>query len=276
MGIALAIALVLMNLIVHEMSHAYAMARYGVELEKAGIGIPVPGLTVTLRLPRLSVPVTFSPLLLIAYVKPTDKGQKQLDALPYEKKATIFGVGILSNAVISALLLPVYLYWIDWQFSAVPMVLWILLGGVAAIGLLGIVMPRKVSAYVLPVSGIVMMAGLVWMLAPGFMADPGYAVTHGGAVVDGAAQVGGPVMIARLIGQASDPIFALVLGMMIGNGLAVANMLPLPPFDGGHISRAYLTEMFGPRVAKAVSTVLAFVGLFFIFMVLAGDVMSFF
>ncbi len=71
----------------HEAGHAYFMRKHGVEIKEFGIGIGSIGKQLfyftsrTIRLPFLTItlpPIAFHPLLIGAYVVPTEDGEKYL------------------------------------------------------------------------------------------------------------------------------------------------------------------------------------------------------
>jgi len=87
-----------------------------------------------------------------------------------------------------------------------------------------------------------------------------------------APPVSGVVGVVFVIGgliQAYPPIFLLWTAGVLSANLALINILPIPPFDGGGIAVAGLQAIFGERATRPVVRlaqfvgILVFVGLFF-------------
>src|SRR3989344_7886288 len=94
----------------HEAGHAYFMRKHGVEIKEFGIGIGSIGKQLfyftsrTIRLPFLTVtlpPIAFHPLLIGAYVVPTEDGEKYLQNLPLKARMQIFGGGVYINILLA-------------------------------------------------------------------------------------------------------------------------------------------------------------------------------
>jgi regulator of sigma E protease len=143
--------------------------------------------------------------------------------------------------------------------------------------------------------GVVFDAGdLSPALGPAIPHDPGSAIRKGGertvqalglvigalgnfvnAVATNPTQappVSGVVGIVFVIGgliQTYPPVFLLWTAGVLSANLALINILPIPPFDGGGIVVAGLQALFGERATRPVVRfaqllgVLVFVGLFF-------------
>ena len=70
MGILIALLVLTLVLALHEGGHALAMRKYGIPIAKAGLGIPIPYLTLSFKWPRIfgQTVITLSPIILGAYV----------------------------------------------------------------------------------------------------------------------------------------------------------------------------------------------------------------
>lgn len=239
---ALAITLVVLAIVVHEAGHAWAMKRYGVQIESAGIGF---GPGITLRPKRLGFPVKISPLVIGAYVKPSQAGATHMESLCAREQAVIYAAGPLMNIATAGIILVLL---IGGLFLTDPsdavMARLIALGVLALLALACYRWLEAVSLFVVPLVGALNLFALVWLL-----------LAKNGEGVDG------PIGIVELA-ISSSLKEAIVMGFIINVGLAITNMLPIPPLDGGRIVLAALKERLSidtlnKVTAAGVLTVLA-------------------
>src|SRR5919205_1067870 len=97
--VAIGVLLFVVSIVVHELGHAFAMRRYGVELDEIcllGVAGPVL-LSFYLRKVFGETPLTIRMIPLGAFVRPTEEGAQTAGALPYLKFAHIMGAGIANN-----------------------------------------------------------------------------------------------------------------------------------------------------------------------------------
>lgn len=238
MFFAIFIFLIMVALLVHELSHGKAMRKYGIEVPEAGLGLPIPYLP-SLAI-RLSNDFTFRIhlFLLGAYVSP--KNEKRIKNLSYRERAHIYGAGIMAN-IIMGLAMIILLMVVDMikrpegiahdclmiaLCSALILVFW-KFGG-------------KISAYVLPLLSPAMMGYLIWSV-----------FSHGAK-----ESLMGPIGIFTLGYGFSNPYQVLIYGAIVSIGLALTNLLPFWPMDGGRILTDFFKDRFclGEGFEKGVST----------------------
>lgn len=209
---AIAIGFLFLALVVHEAGHFVAMRRYGVEVEKAGIGF---GPSLRIYSKRLGVPLTFSPLLLGAYVKPTKEGGTRMLQLPVRKQAVIYAAGPLMNFATTGLLLaPVIAFRLFDGDTDKIVARAITLGVIAILAIACYKWLELVSTYVLPAIGLLHLV----LLAVVLTTDPG--------------GVDGPIGIVEF--ATSSTLFdAIMFGLVINLALGWVNLMPIIPLDGG-------------------------------------------
>ena len=78
----------------------------------------------------------------------------------------------------------------------------------------------------------------------------------------------GPVGIATQIGDIfwnSGPILTLYVAGILSANLAVVNILPFPPLDGGRMLMIVLKRLFGARISLRAEQLTYMVGFVFLF-----------
>ena len=83
-----------------------------------------------------------------------------------------------------------------------------------------------------------------------------------------APPVAGPVGIATQIGDVFwqlGPIFTLYVAGILSANLAVVNILPFPPLDGGRMLMITLKRLFGARISLRAEQLTYMVGFVFLF-----------
>lgn len=258
--------------VLHELAHWYEMERHGLRVVEAGLGVPIPYLTLKCTVMRRGHPVVlkFSPVLLGAYVKPD--GEHGLDGRCYRCVSDIAGAGPISHLVIAFALtasLPIiahfggYTVTFKTLFGVFQATSPVLSGACVLLAVLTWRFRSFISAYILPILG---MASLV-MLVVLILRQPEKLV---------APENGGPVAIGRLIrtvAQSAIQVISLLISLNIG--LALLNAMPLGPTDGGQIFNAAVSPRF-PRFARAFSIVGLVLILGLILVGLVNDARSFF
>jgi RIP metalloprotease RseP len=94
-------------------------------------------------------------------------------------------------------------------------------------------------------------------LAASFAADP-----------TGPPPVAGPVGIATQIGDVfwnAGPILTLYVAGILSANLALVNLLPIPPLDGGRMLMITLKRFFGRRISLRAEQLTYVVGMVFLF-----------
>lgn len=221
MSAALGILLLLIALIVHEAGHALAMMRRGIEIQEAGIGLPITGkLKLTFRSRFLPFPIVLTPALLGAYVRPTKKGTERLESMSYRDQAVCSGAGVVMNVVFGGALLCIVAS-ISVHSSANNqarlLVVSLIAGGVAAAAAIF----RRAFSRVMPVFGV---AGLLLLIF---------------SLIDSTENVGGPLTVVSTAASGKSLVDALKMGFVMSISLAYLNVLPLFPLDGGKIVSAF-------------------------------------
>lgn len=207
----------------HEAGHALAMRRYGIPIEEAGIGLPFAPRLVLPPTRRRPFRISVSPWLLAAYVTPAKTHADRINELPYIDQAWISGAGITVNAITGCTLGAVLsAIGNDWPKAAI-------LGGIAAAVA---VRPRHFCAYLAPALSIPVAVLTAWTL----FATIGQP--------EGPVGTGQALHTTTLFGAAS-------VTATIALGLALLNLLPFHPFDGGRIV-ASVAERWGGGKARLI------------------------
>lgn len=252
---ALGLGFMILCIALHELAHWHEMERHGIRVAKAGLGIPIPYLTLRFTITRKGQPVelSFSPLLLGAFVQPAGDETAVMSSLPYRKVADIAGAGPITHLLIfSALTAGVFCadgnpIW-GWYALAVPL-LWIF--------------RSHVASFLVPVLGLFCLYALVRVL-----------VIHPGAFVEKGN--GGPVAIGREVYAFSADLRSMVVTCAnINLGIGLLNALPFAPLDGGLIVKAAIKPRF-PRVERAITYFGILVVLSLVGLALTNDIRSFF
>lgn len=221
MLLTITIVLILLSLVFHEAAHWFEMSRRGIPVVEAGLGFPT-GRWLQIRFHWSRFPnttFTLNPLLLGAYVKPSDRGQKMVDALAYKEYATIFGAGPLANLLFWLLIFFIKPL-IDSHTSLTNPQNQFLMFCVFSIMAFIVYARGALSAYVVPVMGLLAIVLIVVTLAK-----------------FGSKGVSGPVGIIEAAKKSSSGGLAEAVdfaGFMSLN-LALLNALPFYPLDGGKI-----------------------------------------
>jgi membrane-associated protease RseP (regulator of RpoE activity) len=240
MFVALAVSFLLATILLHELGHALAMRSRGIRVEETGLGFPVP------KLPRIAftffrgsaspLRVVISPLLLGAYVRPRKEDIERQEALPYHDQALIFGAGVLANLL----------------FGLATMATWDLLSGniekALVLTWLGAILwmgRKQFCSYFIP------FLGAVFLLA--FLA----------AIFNHGAHMGGPISIFREAGKTRGIEDAFKFGFAISLDLALLNMLPIYPLDGGRLMAAVFRSRPKVKLAFQLAGTLLVLTLFF-------------
>ncbi|OGZ61818.1 MAG: hypothetical protein A3H51_00240 [Candidatus Spechtbacteria bacterium RIFCSPLOWO2_02_FULL_38_8] len=280
LGFAIVLFIIVLNLIAHEMAHAVAMSHYGIEIDKAGIGIPIPGLTFKWKPKFLRFPLTISPLVLFAYVKTTEAGNEKLKKLPYKDRAVIYSSGALTNMVIALLLLPAFLIFVmrlDFTFNSV-ILFTIIASVVSAIFFIAGLFNRRIRYFICscaaPVIGVAMFGLLLYLILPPFVQNFHYAITHAGASEGGSTSVAGPAQILKIATNLKHTTSAFILGFLVSSGLALTNLLPIYPLDGGQTSLAFL-ERYDKKLISALKAIQIILFLVLMFLVIGSEILAF-
>jgi hypothetical protein len=173
------LVLFLLALAVHEVGHAIAMMRRGVEIKEAGLGFPVTGrFKLTFRPKFLPFPITVCPVFIGAYVQPTEKGEEQLDQMSYQDQASCYAAGVIVNLVFGCILLsigsalavvqPGYAH----RHALIILAASVVLGALAAIF-------RRILSRIMPFLGLVVTGVIVYqlILSVNNVGGPGATIT---------------------------------------------------------------------------------------------------
>ena len=227
MYVILALVLSVLALTVHELAHGLAMNHCGVQIQAFGLGMPFPRwLTLSLSLGESRPELRLNPLVLGAYVIPTEAGAKRIFSLEFSRRAIICGSGPLASFAFALLLFVV----VDVS-RGYTSVLTLISGGVI---LLACTLQVRFFTTVLPILGFLALIYIVYSVATSPESE----------------SMGGPVLIWILIKQAAENWegavrIAAVLSFLWG----MTNLVPLPPLDGGGIVVAGLESRGYRRAA---------------------------
>lgn len=210
MYFVIAVVLVLLAILIHEYAHAYEMNKYGVKIESAGLGIPIWRCYFQFRHPRwfYGVPFKVSPLLLAAYVNPGYRGFRKIEKLPYKYQADIYGAGIWTNLLFGLVLC-------GYTRASKSLLAFTVYVGIVML----VYFSKKILCrYIFVPAGFALLGWLCYML-----------FTH-----PLMRRVGGSITLGKEIYQDSTNFHqAIILAGLISISLAIINLLPMVPMDGG-------------------------------------------
>ena len=229
MFVALAITLIILSLIAHELGHAWAMHSVGVKFTEIGLGIPVPHVPyLKFKVKRKNgepLAICLHPLILGAYVRMPDEKLPRIEAMPYKDQSFIFGAGVLANLLFTGvLLMTADLFFIGMPFT-VMITHWHFL---LVLGITSLLIARRkfFCRYLVFAMGIAMVGLVIWSLTK----DP-------------LKSLAGPVGIVRMVSHLSVNVgMAINMAAVVSLALATCNALPLIPLDGGQIVQCLLLK----------------------------------
>jgi membrane-associated protease RseP (regulator of RpoE activity) len=220
-------------IMLHEAGHAVAMRHRGVEIKEMGLGLPMKRLKLTIHSRFMPFPLVISPLLLGAYVLPTPKGNATISELDYRDQAAIYGAGVVVNIWLFIVLMSgaFLLREPDGADHLVDKYV----GCALSLTLAALIyLSRRKFALILPVLGVAM-AGLLAVLI----------------YLEPADSAGGVVSITRIAAGAASLEDVLTIAGAISLSLAMLNMMPILPLDGGRIASAYFLKRGWIRFNRA-------------------------
>ncbi len=224
-------ASLIFTLVTHEAAHAYEMNKRGVGIHSMGIGYPLGPLKLTLRSRHLRFPVILGPILIGAYVRPTDEGVEKLNSLSLKDQAVCYAAGVFVNVVFGLSLMLVGTLLSGGN-------LWIITG--ALVVSIIIVLLRQYISMVIPLVGLALLVFLVIL-----------AITT--------PPVSGGVFVK--IFDDLDLARTLTISGVIMMAVGLMNMAPLVPLDGSKVVSSILEKRGLEKVNNVymVTTLLLFV-----------------
>lgn len=224
--VAFGAALFLASIVAHEAAHAVVLWRLGFPIASAGLGLPFPPVLRLQPTARRPFALTLSPWLVGAYVMPHREDEDAIEAMPYRQVAWYSGVGVMVNLTLAGGFLTVLsiVYGSSWAATGV--------GAGVTVGLW--VARRPLCRYVLPVLGVPMLG----------------VVAYGMVDALAAGQATGIVGLGRVLGEVTSLHQALLIAALLNIGVAVFNLIPLYPLDGGRIADAAIRHLAGDRPAR--------------------------
>jgi membrane-associated protease RseP (regulator of RpoE activity) len=217
----LAVAILVVNMVIHEAAHAVALHRLGFMIEKSGVGISLPPRWRLAATARRPFTVTITPWLLGAWVAPAERDIEAIEAMPYRDYALYAGAGTWANMVTMSAC---------WTVLAIVDGGWISALVAGAVGLAVACRPRQFCAFVAPVLGWFALALVAWSV----VSMPGTDV----GVIGNAK-----VFVSNDFGYVAD------LLVLVPLALTLFNMMPLGFLDGGKVMTRILHDRLPDRVA---------------------------
>lgn len=247
MNIVITIAIFSLALAVHEGAHAYYMWRAGVPIRRAGLGFPVKPM-LTWQPKFLPFPVTLSWFLIGAYVEPTEEGNEKITRLPHKERSLIYGGGVIWNLTTGAFAGILWIVLSALKAGSTPSTQgWTILGVCAGIIIVTLAFKRFIAAYLLPILGTLALLYVIFVFLPDIFAtapaDPGGGATGGGELM-------GPVGIVQLGSTFTALLERIYFFAILSLNLALLNMMPMMPLDGGRIVNVPIARRFGNRAAS--------------------------
>lgn len=224
MGIVLLVVSLLVQVAAHEAGHAMMLRRYGFAIEKIGLGF---GPSTGFR--WRGVQCRIAPVLLGAYVQPTENDMERIRTGSFRRLAVIMNMGAIVNLVIASACLSMVAFLGDH----------LLVGpGALVVTVLIVLGYEIVAAYVIPAIGPVLLGVLLYGM--------GKAIAHGA--------VTGLTGLSALVPADLTLISVLWMNFLIGAALFL-NATPLGGLDGGHVWMRILHDRFGHGVAIRITVI---------------------
>ncbi len=223
MYLAFCILLVLITVFLHEYGHLYAMHKYGIRVKKLTLGLDVPYITLRFQHPKFcfGTPICLSPILIMGSVEMEDP--KSIGALSLARQLEIYGSGIVMNLVASSFLIMLA------QKDVLHIVRFCLFGFL-------ILVFRK---------------GICWFLLPAFSLAAFYYVpallVNTFAAIPDAGQATSTTMMNLEVSSLSQ---ALMGAGVVSIVLALLNLIPMQPLDGGKLISACGNKLLPSKIMK--------------------------
>jgi membrane-associated protease RseP (regulator of RpoE activity) len=204
----LGIFLLFVIIFLHEYGHSSAMNKYGIKIKKLSVGLDIPYFTLRIRNPKLhfGIPIIhISPLLICGSVEMEDP--ESLNDLGLAEQLEIYGSGVVMNLVVGLFLIMLAqnsLYKYGIFFCIISLIVLFL---------------EKITKFLLPLVSLAMICYL-----------PKLVFDTLGAIPD-AGKLTSDILIRELTGfQGTFLSFGF-----ISIAIAIINLFPIQPLDGGKI-----------------------------------------
>lgn len=248
---------------VHELGHAFAMRKHGLEIEEITLfGFGPKLLSFKLRRWFGNTPVYVRLIPLLAYVRLTDQAAEKEAQLSYRAKAEVYGAGVHANLVYGLTLGTVS---ITVKYATEPKD-WVF-GGCLLLGTLMFARLRSwVCAYVFP---FLLPALVLSLFVPLFgPTDPHAGVQGPFAVLSNSAHGI----------KTANPLVFMAEMADLSLGLGLINLLPFHPFDGGKLLEAllknWLPTPWHARLGTIITYSLAAAGIVIVLAILSTDILN--
>lgn len=233
---------IILCIVLHEISHAIAMYYQGIEIEKIGIGIPSIPRT-QFKIKKNWPPIVLGPFPLGAYVQPTQKGAENIALLSYRDQTLIYGAGVLCNIFLAVGFLLLNILILGDVTKSVFVLFYCKALTIALVGCSTLwYFRRGFCAYFMPVIGALLLPALLILLTLSAIST----ISPETVSPNENLQVGGPVAIGQMATQIPKELSLMFLAN-ISFSLALFNMIPLRPLDGGHIMKEIMRRRLGTR-----------------------------
>jgi membrane-associated protease RseP (regulator of RpoE activity) len=259
MGIISMLIILAITIAIHEFGHYWFMKRNQIEVEEFTIGF---GPTLWEKQLKSGTWFRIKLLWLGGYAKPSATGQKQLATASGWVQFKVFIGGMLMNAKAAFVVFLAFGY-ITGKMPVVilPYIEW-------------------APAWLAPAVAAFLLSFGLWLATPVIIVM--LLVKLGLGFF---AQAAGPIGIfhaSEQMAQAAPTTAALVSSMvlmfaLINSSIAGFNLMPLLPFDGGHILGIILRKLVGPKHAKNAMRfygwISAIIFIFLVIMIFKADIM---
>ncbi len=253
---ALALFLIFLAILFHEMGHLIAMRMSGIWVSELGFGLPYGpsiGAKWTSKTdPKKSFRISLYPLLIGAFVRPEETVARS----SYKTHSFVCGAGIIGNLVhialslvIIGIIIPEGRVFVSPLGTLSPP--YMIFGGfAAAIGV--VLLAKPITQYLFPPLSLAVLVYIAMLLSN--LTATQFVENSGGMLVLG--------QMAE--SYSKGPIDALFFGMLISYLLALTNLLPLYPLDGGQTIKHFV-DKYLPWATKSFDRV----GLYIVYVLIA-------
>jgi regulator of sigma E protease len=226
MGALLVLFLLMLAVAIHEYGHYTVMRRNGVTVTEFSVGL---GPLLFQRKLKSGTQFSIRMIPLGGYAMPVKQGPGSMDGLGFWPRFRIFMAGMFANALTAFVILTAINYSTgDIPAFMAPYVTWA---------------PKPLA----PLAAAFLMSFGLWLAGPAIII--GMAVSRGALFFT--QDAAGPVGIVSQGAQFMTSLPAVAgFFAIIHIALAMFNLLPLMPLDGGQVARDIVAKIFGKKTAK--------------------------
>lgn len=229
---------ILLVLIFHEFGHAIAAIRNGIKVREIGIGIPIKYLTLRMvfRLPffyKRRIIFSLSPLILIAFVRFSDRESKKIEMLPIRGQIAIHKGGIMANLYLCFVILACYMLFYFFIASWPARLQFLYMTGYVVAGFFCTILMIQILIF-------------SWRKIPIFISHTFFLALFAYFIFRDNETVGSVVAFPKIAKEEVKNFETfMIFTAALSAGIAIINLLPFSILDGGRIA-----HLVGRKIAR--------------------------